>query len=242
MKRGILIVGLCLLLAACGNSSREQFSINIRVKKNSFSWRNSCVTFQAGTDMPAFRAWVTGDKKASKADVYGLGFGASAPMGIEGLYYPSGYSSAELLMRTPEMATLVIHYPEWEVQDVLVQLDKQITIYRDCPVIQVIDFYSGGFDALNVAAGLPLKGYRADAGERSITVTATDGTTASIYMPEADETRAEGPDGHAVIRHMIRRGEPLYYYIGVGRESPERLLQIADSLSAGRNREPLIIR
>ena len=215
----------------CNNGGNTYFKKTGKYAK----WGNSMVEFRTDmdskdkrNDLPAFQAAVRIDGKLVnlKEDNTALGYGASAPQGTSGLYAsPKGCSMAEILSNTPQQTDIRLHYDNWDVLDAAISLDKQITIYKDSPIIKVIDYYNGQFDILNIAAGIPV-GYKGSVSEieNGYAVKYIDSITAIIIMPDVEHRITDRGSGNVFLKKEVTANQPLYYYIGISDKGADYLI------------------
>lgn len=160
-----------------------------------------------------------------------LGGGASAPV-IDGeLRYPAtNYRSCEVLRQTDDTVEFVLGYPEWQIGDIAVSLQKKVTVTADSYFCKVEDIYNfTGADTLPIAAGFfrhPTQEtiVAEEEGEDCVaiwekasdqSIEEEDGMIGvAVVMPGCDEVGTT-PDGtHSVCVKMVASGEPLTYYFG----------------------------
>lgn len=234
MKKILYIMLMAASLSGCDGTG-DEFGMNIR--KDRISWNNSKLEFS--TDMNpergkdynnSFRVSVlTKEGKTIRmpADMSGLGYGASCPMGTSGLYKPeNGIASAEILQQTQERIIIHLKYNKWEILDAPVMLDKQITLFHDSPVMAVIDYYDGEFELLNVAAGLTSACALEISGtENGYILTYPDNITGIIVMPDADEITREREPDNVLLRKEIENGQVIHYYVGLSDRGKDYLLE-----------------
>ncbi len=233
--RKILILILALFtLASCNDTPT---GLELSVRKNKISWTNGTIRFQTDMDSEGKREDYTGFKAYLRlssgreiqmpSDPYTLGYGASFPMGTSGMYTPdNGYSLAETLLKNDEMMIIRLHHDAWPIFDEPITLDKQITLYKDSPIMNVIDYYTGAFDLLNVAAEISA----AKAGtvkelEKGYLVEYSNGVTAIIIMPDMQEKRYDEYDGRIFVSQGVQSDEPLNYYVGISDKGQDYLLE-----------------
>lgn len=173
-----------------------------------------------------------GGKDCYKVSV-SLGGGASVPVVGGKLCYPAtNWRESAVLARTDGMVTFVLKYPEWQVGDLFVRLEKTVTVTAGSYFCRVEDRYYGNFDSLDIAAGLwvhdpdnalTLKGSDGKhfvslwepASDQS--VEPEDGMLGlAVIMPDARETTLLEDDGktHTVCLASVKSGEPLTYWFG----------------------------
>ena len=160
-----------------------------------------------------------------------LGGGASVPLIENRLQYPTtNYRSWEILEQTPDKVVFVLSYPEWQAGDVLVSLDKKITVTADTYFCKVEDSYSfTGADSLRIAAGIFLHPDQESVVEDYVgadryaiwehasdqSVEPEDGMLGvAVYVPEAEYTGLSHGDDHGICTKVIRPGETFTYYFG----------------------------
>ena len=234
MKKILSLLTTALLLIGC---SPSKGGFEMKQIKDEISWKNSLIQFRTHTDLDEEGGHYLGFDASLKKedgktihmpiDAYGPGYGASFPLGTLGLYKPDkGIGTTEILSMTDEKMVIHIGYNQWTVVDVPVVLDKQITLFRDSPIMSVIDYYTGHFDLLNVAAGLTT----ATEGEVSkiengfVIEYPTYGITAVIVMPGAEQASTDETSGYAFVKKAVADNEPLRYYVGLSDKGKEYLL------------------
>ena len=234
MKRILLLLLAISALTGC-NSVGSGF--DLKVRNDRVSWMNGTVRFQTDLDSKGKRQDYTGFQAYLKcdngriiqmpADPYSLGYGASFPMGASGMYVPNnGYSQAEILTEDDDRMVIRLHHDPWTLFDEPITLDKQITLFRESPIMAVIDYYSGSFDLLNVAAGLT----SAHVGtvkelERGYSIDYPNGITAIIIMPGMEQKRFNEFQGRVFVSKGVTSDEPLHYYIGISDKGKDYLLE-----------------
>ena len=236
MRKTLLLLVTAATLAGCTHNTNT-----FKADTKEAVWKNSLVKFRTDMDHKenggdvAFDAFVTlsdGKTVSMPSDTVALGYGASSPIGDMGFYKPGkGAGMAEILSLTEQEMVLHLHYDSWRIYDAAVTLDKQITLKSNSPVMKVIDYYTGEFDFLNVAAGLTL----ANAGtaheiDNGFSVSYPSGITAIIVMPDADERLVRDSLGTVLVRKAVRSDEPLRYYIGLSDKGESYLLEQLDNL------------
>jgi len=234
MKKILYIMLMTAALSGC-NASSGEFGMSVR--KNMISWNNGKLVFC--TEMnpdgrkeynDVFRASIRtkeGKTIQMPEDRTGLGYGASCPMGISGLYKPeNGLSSAEILQQTKERIIIHLKYNKWKILDTPVTLDKQITLFHDSPIMAVIDYYEGDFELLNVAAGLTSYGaLDISETENGYILTYPDSITGIIVMPDADERTKNRELDNVLLRKGIENGQIMHYYVGLSDQGMDYLLE-----------------
>ena len=236
MRKILLLLVTAVTLAGCTN----KFNV-LKIKPQEAIWKNNVLKFR--TDMAgrenegdvAFDAYVklsNGKTYEMPSDTTALGYGASSPIGDMGFYKPGkGVSKAEALSVTPQEMILQLHYDSWDIYDAAVVLDKQITLKTDSPIMKVIDYYTGEFDMLNVAAGLTLaRTGTAHEIENGFSIQYPSGITAIIVMPDVDECLVRDSLGTVLVRKAVRNNEPLRYYVGLSDKGESYLLEQLDNL------------
>ncbi|MBP5347816.1 MAG: DUF4861 family protein [Bacteroidaceae bacterium] len=233
MKKITTIIVSMLILSACGNNAGN---LKFKTTKKAAVWSNSLVEFRTDmdsndkrNDLPTFQASVmlNGKKEELKQDNTALGYGASAPQGMSGLYAPPrGATSAQILSMTPEQLVVHLHYDKWNILETGVALDKQVTLYSGNPVMKVIDYYIGDFDLLNVSAGLPI-GYNGSVSkiENGYSILYNNGISAIIIMPEVENMTVDKGSGNVFLKKQIMPNQPLYYYVGLSEQGTDFLLE-----------------
>ena len=161
-----------------------------------------------------------------------LGYGASCPLGSSGLYKnDDGYSKAEIMMQTDDKMVIHLSHDQWELYDVPVSFDKQITLFRDSPIMSVIDYYTGAFELLNVAAGINTSGTdMVTELEKGYAIEYPNGVTAIIIMPLLEEKIFNEEIGSVFVSKGITSDEPLRYYVGLSDKGKEYLLEELDKI------------
>ena len=233
MKKTLFILVTAAILAGCNDVGKD---FDLKVTKDGITWMNGVVRFQTESNKqrqhkhnPAFQAYAVfqdGHSVAMPSDTYALGFGASCPMGTSGLYKPEkGFSQAEILIQTDKQMVIHLHHDPWVIIDQPVTLDKQITLFRNSPIMAVIDYYEGNFDMLNVAAGLTFgNASKIEELENGFAVEYHNGMTAVLIMPMANEKTANKSLGSVFTKKAVESGEPLRYYVGISDKGKEFLL------------------
>ena len=233
--RKILILLLALFtLTDCNDTPA---GLELSVRKNKISWTNGTIRFQTDMDSEGKRQDYTGFKAYLRlssgreiqlpSDSHTLGYGASFPMGTSGMYTPdNGYSLAETMLKTDEMMIIRLHHDAWPIFDEPITLDKQITLYKDSPIMYVIDYYTGAFDLLNVAAEISA----AKAGtvkelEKGYLVEYSNGVTAIIFMPDMQAKQYDKSNGRIFVSKGVQSDEPLNYYVGISDKGQDYLLE-----------------
>lgn len=234
MKRTLFILISAVILAGCSDVGK---GFDLKVTKNGITWMNGVIRFQAESNKqdqrkhnPAFQAYAAfqdGKTVAMPSDTYTLGFGASCPMGTSGLYKPEeGFSQAEILIQTDQQMVIHLHHDPWVIIDQPVTLDKQITLFRDSPIMAVIDYYEGRFELLNIAAGLTFgNAKKIEELENGFAVEYHNGMTAVLVMPTANEKTINRSLGSVFTKKSVESGEPLRYYVGISDKGKEFLLE-----------------
>lgn len=233
MKKILVLLTAAIILAGCA-----EITIGLKVTKDEVLWKNNTLEFSTPRtayqrDMnhnPALKVKLTymdGRYINMPIDQLGLGYGASCPKGTMGYYKPeNGIEKAEILDLTENRMVIHIGYKSWNIQDVAVTLDKQITMYKDTPFMSVIDYYTGQFDTLNVVAGLTTAGV----GEvreikNGYSIEYPYGVTAVIVMPLSDEKTVDDNYMQVLTGKKVTDNEPLRYYIGISDKGEEYLLE-----------------
>ena len=233
MKKALSYLTCLLLFSVYGcNSGSDTY---FKRTGKSAKWGNSMIEFRTDmdskdkrNDLPTFQAAVRIDGKLVnlKEDNTALGYGASAPQGTSGLYAsPKGCSMAEVLVSTPQQTDMHLHYDDWNVLDAAITLDKQVTIYKDSPIMKVIDYYNGDFDILNIAAGIPI-GYKGSVSEidNGYAVKYIDNITAIIIMPDVEHRITDRGSGNVFLKKEVTVNQPLYYYVGISDKGADYLI------------------
>lgn len=239
MKRYLYILLIAVAFMDC-NPQESEF--RMKSQKGKVTWENSVIGFSTPMESeqgkeynPAFQAFVKTDegKRIIMAeDKTGLGYGASSPMGISGLYKPqNSLTKAEILSNTSEQLIIHLSYDYWEILGSEVKLDKQITLYKNSPIMAVIDYYEGGYELLNVAAGIALgKEDNIAEIEDGYSINYSNGMTGIIIMPDADGKQINSINGNAILKKGIEQEQILRYYIGLSNKGSDYLLERFDEL------------
>ena len=238
MKKILIIVLTVSTLLSCtqvGNGFKFQ------VNKNKVSWMNGTIGFR--TDMNSngkrqdnlgFTAYVKcGNGRSIQmpgTDI--LGYGASSPLGESGLYKnKDGYSKAEIMTQTDDRMVIHLQHDPWEIFDVPVSFDKQITLFRDSPIMEIIDYYEGVFEMLNVAAGVAtVQDCMVEVLENGYAIEYPNGVTSIIIMPETEEKNYNECSGSVFVTKGVVSDEPLRYYVGLSDKGKEYLLEELDKI------------
>ena len=234
MKRILSLLLYVSLLTGCSGLGK---GFSFKVSKDAISWSNGIVKFEAQKETtgnhspnPAFRlytACLNGKVIQMPIDTYSLGYGASCPMGNSGLYKPDkDICNAEILLQTSDQMVIHLEYEPWVVVDQPITLNKQITLFRDSPIMKVIDYYDGIFELLNIAAGLS----DAHVGtvrelDNGFVIDYPYGVTAVIIMPDLQEKVKKETDGSVFVKKAVSSGEPLRYYVGISDKGLDYLLE-----------------
>lgn len=231
----VLAVSTLLGCSKVGNGLRFQ------IRDNQASWMNGTVRFQADMDSkgkrqdyPGFQVYIK-NLKGRIIHMPGseiLGYGASCPMGSSGLYnYTDGFSQAELLINTDDRMVVLLHHDPWTILDESVYFDKQITLFRDSPIMSVIDYYKGSFEMLNVAAGLSSSdAVSVNRLEKGYSVEYSNGVTGIIIMPDLEEMRNNEAMSSVFVTKGVSFDEPLRYYVGLSDKGLGFLLEELDKI------------
>ena len=233
MYKRLLIILSAILIVGC---HQNQDGLEFKVKGNQVCWKNRYLEFRLDmdskgkkTDSQAIQAGIRDSKGKTRfltVDPEGLGFGGSSPMGLSGLYKPDkGVAQAELLDRTQDKLVLHLRYDPWDILDEPVSLDKQITIYRDSPVMDVIDMYTGDYELLNIAAALAiLPDSRITPIENGFSIDYSDGITAVIIMPGADQ-KSSDTGNQVILKKSVATRKTLRYLVGISDKGKEFLIE-----------------
>ena len=160
-----------------------------------------------------------------------LGGGASAPLVENRMQYPAtNYREWEILEQTPEKVVFVLSYPEWQIDSILVSLDKKITVTADSYFCKVEDSYSfSGAESLQVAAGIFLHPEQQTVVEQFVgtdryaiwehasdqSVEPEDGMLGvAVFAPGAEFTGCSHGDDHGICVKTVKSGEVFTYYFG----------------------------
>jgi hypothetical protein len=234
MKRFLILFIAAVTLMGCRDVGK---GFRLEVSKHSISWMNGMIGFTTDrdskgkrTDYPGFHASVrcsNGRTIQMPSDKYSLGYGASFPMGTSGIYAPmNGYSNAEILIETQDRMVIHLQHDPMTILNVPVTLDKQITLYKDSPIMAVTDYYTGDFELLNIAAGLSAAhGGTVTELDEGYAVEYPDGVTAIIIMPQLEQKKYKELQGCVFVSKGIGSDEPLYYYVGISDKGLEHLLE-----------------
>lgn len=231
MKKILPLLAAAIMLIGCAHTTN-----GYRISDGKVSWKNSVIEFSTDMDSrvqdgfsTAFQAVVTGQdgkRIVMPADTAALGYGASCPMGTTGFYKPEkGVILAEPLYQTEDKLILHLQYDKWSILEAPVKLDKQITILRDCPIMTVIDYYSGKFELINIAAGMTkVPGGVVTRIENGYSVKYPNGMTSVIVMPELQEQTDSDVYGSVLLKKAVSSDEPLKYYVGISDKGLDYLL------------------
>ena len=239
MRKALYILLTAMLMTACSDVGR---GLGFNQNNGKASWMNGIVRFSADmksngpdNDNPAFDAYVRyqdGKTIHMPIDVYGLGYGASCPMGISGLYKPDyGFESAEILSRTDDRIVIHLHHKPWTVVGSRVSFDKQITLFSDSPIMSVIDYYTGQFELLNVAAGMTTAMVATvEPIENGYVINYPYGITGIIVMPGLEQKFHDEILHNVILKKSVTRDEPLRYYVGLSDKGKVFLLDEIDKI------------
>jgi hypothetical protein len=238
MKKLLILFLAVSTLVGC-NQIPNGFHFQIR--KDKVSWTNGIIEFR--TDMNSngkrndnlgFTALIkSGNGHTIKMpDSHLLGYGASCPMGESGLYKDEhGYSQAEILTQTEDKMVIHLHHDQWELYEVPVSFDKQITLFRDSPIMAVIDYYAGAFELLNVAAGVAaVRDCMVEELENGYAIEYPNGVTSIIIMHQMEEKSFNETRGSVFVTKEVTPDEPLRYYVGLSDKGKEYLLEELDKI------------
>lgn len=233
MRKILVLLTAAITLIGCAEPT-----MGLKTDKEQVVWKNNLLEFSTPRGAydgnselnPGFKVKVTysdGHYINMPIDTLGLGYGASCPKGATGFYKPeNGIDKAEILDLTENRIVIRIGYKSWDIQDVPVTLDKQITLYKDIPFMSVIDYYTGKFDTLNVVAGLTTAGVgEVKELKNGFSIEYPYGVTAVIIMPQADEKIIDNDFKQAVTGRKVTDNEPLRYYVGISDKGEEYLLE-----------------
>lgn len=238
MKKILIILLAAATLAGC---SKVGNGFRFRIRDNSVSWTNGTVMFQTDLDSKGkkddnlgFQAYIKTERGRTvsmpESDI--LGYGASCPMGTTGLYKNIyGYSLAEVLTQSDDRMVIHLHHDPWEMFDEEIFFDKQITLFRDSPIMSIIDYYGGIFELLNVAAGLNTT----DADtvkelEKGYAIEYSNGVTAILIMPEMEKKNNKPLMNSVFVTKGVTSNEPLRYYVGLSDKGVDYLLEELDKI------------
>lgn len=239
MRKALYILIAAMLMTACSDTGR---GLGFNRNKGKANWTNGIVRFSANMDSkgqdkdnPAFDAYVKyqdGHTIHMPVDVYGLGYGASCPMGNSGLYKPDqGFESAEILAKTDEKIVVHLHHKSWTVIGARVSFDKQVTLFRDSPIMSVIDYYTGQFELLNVAAGMTTAMVATvEPIDNGYILNYPYGVTGIIVMPGLEQKFHDEILHNVILKKSVTRDEPLRYYVGLSDKGKEFLLDEIDKI------------
>lgn len=238
MKKTLCLLSAALLLTGC---NLFQNRLEFKTNKDYVSWENGNLQFytyryseDVKFNLPAFEVFLKyqdGRNIHMPIDGYALGYGASCPLGGLGFYKPKNLEMAEVLMQTDEKLVVHLRYEPWTIYDEQITLDKQITIYKDSPILSVIDYYTGLFELLNIAAGMTT----AFAGtvteiENGYTIDYPYGVASIIVMPDAEEKYVDETFGTTLLKKGVTSNEALHYYIGLSDKGEAYLLEELDKI------------
>lgn len=235
-------VYLLIVATICVSCNRFQDSLSMKNHKDCVTWSNGTVQFSTDkvyegikSNAPAFEAYVrnvNGKIIHLPVDKYALGYGGSSPMGETGFYRPEAMAGAEILSQTDRQLVLHLSYEPWTIYGETVILDKQITISLDSPVLSVIDYYTGTFRKLNIAAGMTTSGNATVSDtDKGYTIQYQSGISSLIVMPDADELQVDETLKTVLLKKAVTNDEPVRYYIGLSDKGMDYLLeQLAEIL------------
>lgn len=236
MKKILTVLLATILLTGCKNNVGDGF--DFRIHRDKVSWMNGVIGFQTDLssngkkqDNLAFSAYLKcrDGRTIQMPGTDVLGYGASSPMGKSGIYKDNdGYSQAEVLSLTDNRMVIHLKHEPWNIHDEEVSFDKQITLFRDSPIMEVIDYYNGLFELLNVAAGIIYTDATAVWMDNKYVMTYPNGLTAILYMPNQDSNATQY--GSALVSKGITPDEPLRYYVGFSDKGAEYLLEELDKI------------
>ena len=97
--------------------------------------------------------------------------------------------------------------------------------------MEVIDFYEGAFEMLNVAAGVTTagKGTVEELGN-GYAIEYPNGATSIIIMPEMEEKNYNEDLSSVFVTKGVVPDEPLRYYVGISDKGKEYLLEELDKI------------
>ena len=238
MKKLLILFLAVSTFVGCNHTSN---GFRFKIHKNQVSWTNGIIEFR--TDMNSngkrqdnlgFRAYVKcgNDRTIQMPDTDLLGYGASSPLGESGLYKnKDGYSKAEIMIQTVDRMVIHLSHDQWELYEVPVSFDKQITLFRDCPIMEVIDYYVGAFELLNVAAGVTtVQDCMVEEIENGYSIEYPNGVTSIIVMPQMEEKSFNKIRGSVFVTKEVTPDEPLRYYVGLSDKGKEYLLEELDKI------------
>lgn len=232
---------LFLAVSTLFGCNRTPDGFCFKIRKDKVSWTNGIIEFQ--TDMNSndkraddlgFNAYIK-CKNGRTVQMPGsdiLGYGASSPLGSSGLYKDKdGYSKAEIMMQTDDRMAIHLHHDQWELYEVPVSFDKQITLFRDSPIMAVIDYYEGPFELLNVAAGVSTAHEgKVEELENGYAIEYPNGITSIIIMPEMEQKTYDETSGSVFVTRNVVPDEPLRYYVGLSDKGKDYLLEELDKI------------
>ena len=238
MKKLLILFLAVSTFIGCNHTSN---GFRFRIRKDQVSWTNGIIEFR--TDMNSndrrhddlgFNAYVRcGNGRTIQmpgTDI--LGYGASSPLGESGLYKnKDGYSKAEVMMQTDDRMVIHLRHDKWELYDTPVSFDKQITLFRDSPIMAVIDYYVGAFELLNVAAGVTtVQDCMVEELENGYVIEYPNGVTSIIVMPHMEEKSLNDTLGSVFVTKGVTSDQPLRYYVGLSDKGKEYLLEELDKI------------
>lgn len=239
MRKELYILVTAILMTACCDVGR---GLGFNRNNGKANWMNGIVRFSAymksdgpDNDNPAFDAYVRfqdGKTIHMPIDIYGLGYGASCPMGSSGLYKPEyGFESAEILSKTDDRIVIHLHHKPWTVVGSRVSFDKQITLFRESPIMSVIDYHTGQFELLNVAAGMTTAMVATvEPIENGYVINYPYGITGIIVMPGLEQKFHDEILHNVILKKSVTRDEPLRYYVGLSDKGKDFLLDEIDKI------------
>ena len=237
MKKALSLLLALIVLTGCRTAS-DNSGLGMRISKKEVSWKNSIIEFSAlrenngfAGQNPAVRVkmkYQDGKRINMPIDDTGLGYGSSFPRGTLGFYKPDqGLAKAEILSKTADKMTILLSYNKWTIYDEPVSLDKQITLFRDTPLMEVYDYYEGNFELLNVAAGLTtaLVGKITEIDKGFSIYYPPYDVTSVIIMPDANGTVVNESFGEAMLTKEVVSGQPIHYFVGISDKGLDYLLE-----------------
>gem|GEM_PF-4597054 len=139
------------------------------------------------------------------ADGDGFGYGGSAVLWNDSLYFPeSSVGAPQLLMRSDNRIVAGVSYSDIKTdRNTWFRVDRQVTVFKGQPYVTVIDAFSGNFADLMVLVGVD-----------------TDYTGGDLSGWSSAYSRAEitGPavngDDYKALRVTVNPGQTIRYVVG----------------------------
>lgn len=237
MRYKLVILLASVLLTGCYELNK---GLGMKVSNNEVCWKNSVMEFRTTLkpadqakkyNPPAIDAYLTNNEGKHihmPIDIMGLGYGASSPIKARiVLNKPdNGIKNAELLMLTKDKMVTHIEYEPWVIQDEEITLDKQITLYKESPIMSVIDYYKGEFELINVAAGLTtcMTGTISEL-ENGYAVEYPNGVTAIIVAADSVKKSNSSLYHNGLLQKQLANDEPFRYWVGISGRGRDYLLE-----------------